>query len=475
VKTDITEKTVKNLFTAFPVLSVGSVFNLKFMRYGLILGMVCLCGCQQPLKHTVHLSGQLVDMGRTDVIMRYDGAASLIGDSRDIILYTDPEGRFDTVLPLEKPEYYSISRNTLYLTPGDDLKVYITTDNRKARFEGAGAEANTYMKERLFPKGGSYLEGGSNVKADFPETRKLIDSLAQAREKQLEALQNVSEEFKALEKGRIYADVINSYLYYASYANEFQGKNREEVEEMQKTYCAAVLPEVKEKLNYLNEDRFLEVAVVRNILFYREDPEYRTYFEDYQVSPRCEELYRGFEKVSALRHDLNQKIVDDIRTVCSRMQQADFAVELQKKLVQAARLLPGQPAPDFKMTDVDGHEKKLSDFRGKMIYIDLWATWCGPCIQESPAFTALSEKYPDIEFLQISRDEQKEAWKSYISRKNSPLTQYNSVDMELVEGWQLFYIPRFILVDQEQKIVDAYAPRPSSTEIVTLLDSLSKV
>lgn len=78
--------------------------------------------------------------------------------------------------------------------------MYITTDNRQARFEGVGAEANTYMKERLFPKGGSYLEGGSNVKADFRETRKLIGSLAQVREKQLEALQNVSEEFKALEK-----------------------------------------------------------------------------------------------------------------------------------------------------------------------------------------------------------------------------------------------------------------------------------
>ena len=441
MKTDKTVKTDKNFLYRCACFIRCSCFNSAFMKYGLILGIVCLCGCQQPVKNTVHLSGQLVDMGRAGVIMRYDGAASLIGDSRDIILYTDAEGHFDTVLPLEKPEYYSISRNTLYLTPGDELKMYITTDNRQARFEGVGAEANTYMKERLFPKGGSYLEGGSNVKADFRETRKLIGSLAQVREKQLEALQNVSEEFKALEKGRIYADVINSYLYYASYADEFRGKSREETRELQKTYRAEALSEVKEKLNYLNEDRFLEVAVVRNILFYREDPEYRSYFEDYRMSPRCEELYQGFEKVSALRHDLNLQVVDDIRTVGNRMQQADFAVELQKKLEQAARLLPGQPAPDFKMTDVDGNEKKLSDFRGKLIYIDLWATWCGPCIQESPAFTALSEKYPDIEFLQISRDEQKEAWESYIAHKNSPLTQYNSVDMELAEGWQLFYIP----------------------------------
>ena len=85
-----------------------------------------------------------------------------------------------------------------------------------------------------------------------------------------------------MEKGRIYADVINSYLYYASYADEFRGKSREETRELQKTYRAEALSEVKEKLNYLNEDRFLEVAVVRNILFYREDPEYRSYFEDYR-------------------------------------------------------------------------------------------------------------------------------------------------------------------------------------------------
>lgn len=212
MKTDKTVKTDKNFLYRCACFIRCSCFNSAFMKYGLILGIVCLCGCQQPVKNTVHLSGQLVDMGRAGVIMRYDGAASLIGDSRDIILYTDAEGHFDTVLPLEKPEYYSISRNTLYLTPGDELKMYITTDNRQARFEGVGAEANTYMKERLFPKGGSYLEGGSNVKADFRETRKLIGSLAQVREKQLEALQNVSEEFKALEKGRIYADVINSLL-----------------------------------------------------------------------------------------------------------------------------------------------------------------------------------------------------------------------------------------------------------------------
>lgn len=437
-----------------------------------LFSVLALVACSAP--KTVHLSGQLKDMGRQKVIMRYNGAASLLGDSRDIILYTDSEGRFDTILPLEKPEYYSISRNTLWLTPGDDLKVMITQDNREAEFQGKGAAANTYMKERLFPKGGAFLEGGTHVRESFSQTVALVRELAGKRERQLEELKGVSAEFKALEKARIYADVINSYLSYASYSNEFTGKNPEEIRATEQLYLKEVLPEMKEKMAYLNDERFLDVAVVRDILFYREEPGYAPIFEGYTPGERCRELYEGYGKVSALRHALNQGIVDDNRVYIKSMKQVDFAKELTAKVNQAARLLPGQPAPDFVMTDTAGRVKKLSDFRGKVIYIDLWATWCGPCIQESPAFTALSARYPDVQFLQISRDEQRNAWLSYVSHKDSPLVQYNSVDLQLVEGWQLYYIPRFILIDAEQKIIDAYAPRPSSDEIRMVLDRCLK-
>lgn len=440
---------------------------------GIYMGLMLILGaCSPKSASTVHLYGQLHDMGRQDVIMRYDGAASLLGDSQDIILHTDREGRFDTVLSLEKPVYYSICRNTLYLSPGDELEVKITQNNLEAEFRGQGAEANIYMKERLFPKGGSFLEGGSNVKTDFRQTREVIDSLAGLRERQLEGLQGVSAEFKALEKARIYADIINSYLYYASYAREYEGKNRDEINAAEQNHIETVLAEVKEMVEYLNDDRYLDVAVVRNILFYREDPSYGRYFEDYVLSPLGRELFEGYGKVAALRHDLTPGLVEELQIYTMNMQQKEFAREIENKLEQAARLLPGRPAPDFVMSDITGQQKKLSDFKGKILYLDLWATWCGPCIQESPAFAALSEKYPEILFLQISRDEHLGSWKNYLAHKSAVLPQYNSVDLNLVEGWQLYYIPRFILIDREQKIINAYAPRPSSEEIIPLLDSL---
>ena len=126
------------------------------------------------------------------------------------------------------------------------------------------------------------------------------------------------------------------------------------------------------------------------------------------------------------------------------------------------------------MLDVEGNVKHLADFKGKVIYIDLWATWCGPCIQESPAFEALGKKYvgKDIVFLPVSTDTSSIPWLRYLDGHKKELTQYHSNDVALKESWAIMYIPRFILIDKDFNIVNAYAPRPSSEEIVTLIDSV---
>ena len=156
----------------------------------------CNSGTKQELANTVHLKGQLLDMGSQNVRMRFDGAASMLGDSRDILLKTDAAGYFDTTFVLKEPTYYTISRNTLYLTPGDDMTIKVTQTNTEAEFSGIGAEANNYMKFRLFPKGGSYLEAGGNLRGDFVSTKALVDSLAAIRMHTLDTLSNVSDAFK---------------------------------------------------------------------------------------------------------------------------------------------------------------------------------------------------------------------------------------------------------------------------------------
>ena len=141
---------------------------MKNIVYLFFVLFSCFSCSEKPI--TVHLKGQLKGMVPAEV-MRYNGTASMIGDSRDILIHTDENGYFDTIIELKKSEYFSISRNTLYLTPGDDLELVITENNQEATFSGIGAEANNYMKKRLFPKGGSFLEAGRYVRADFVRTK----------------------------------------------------------------------------------------------------------------------------------------------------------------------------------------------------------------------------------------------------------------------------------------------------------------
>ena len=143
--------------------------------------------------------------------------------------------------------------------------------------------------------------------------------------------------------------------------------------------------------------------------------------------------------------------------------------------------LNGTVSPSFKYENHKGGFTSLEDLKGKYVYIDVWATWCGPCRQEIPFLQKTEEAYhgKNIEFVSISVDEQKnhEKWKQFVKDKNLggiQLLADKDWNSDFVQGYKINGIPRFILISPEGKIVNADAPRPSSPELVTLLDSLVK-
>ena len=70
--------------------------------------------------------------------------------------------------------------------------------------------------------------------------------------------------------------------------------------------------------------------------------------------------------------------------------------------------LTGRPAPDFSLTLFDGHSIQLSDFRGKVVFLNFWASWCPPCRVFSPVFEAASDGHPDIVFGKVNTEEEPE-------------------------------------------------------------------
>ena len=440
----------------------------------LILLVLLACNSkQEPLETTVHLKGQLVDFGTQDVRMRYDGASSALGNSRDILLKTDNQGFFDTTIVLNEPQYFNISRNTLYLSPGDDLTVELTQDSREAIFSGIGAQVNTYMKGRLFPKGGSFLESGRQIKDDFQATKETIDSLAAIRQHQLDTLSGATPLFKELEGARIKADVANSYISFYTYASS---KNKIEPEYKDRNVFMEMLtPLLKPILADLNDPKYLDVAVVRDVFSYNSYGNFGDmWFSDISFPTRTKELYSSMQLQSKLASEVSKEIVDEVTQFTQSLENKDFSDVLNFKVNQVKKRLPGEPAIDLELTDVDGKVFNLSDFKGKVLYIDLWATWCGPCIKESPAFEALATEYneDEIVFLPISTDSNQKDWLGYLESNKKNLVQYYTSDINLVEGWDLKYIPRFLLIDKDFNIADAFAPRPSSEGINEVLNSI---
>ena len=134
----------------------------------------------------------------------------------------------------------------------------------------------------------------------------------------------------------------------------------------------------------------------------------------------------------------------------------------------------GEPAIDFTYMDKDGNEFSLSTFKGSLVYVDVWATWCGPCKDEIPALKTLEHDYHNnnITFLSVSVDTNKEAWINMLAEKQlGGIQLWANGWTEITKSYAINSIPRFMLFDADGNVISLNVPRPSSEEIRGILDA----
>ena len=162
---------------------------------------------------------------------------------------------------------------------------------------------------------------------------------------------------------------------------------------------------------------------------------------------------------------------------------------MANKIALREQFPKGSPSPAFvNYENYAGGNMSLGDLKGKYVYIDIWATWCGPCKAEIPSLKKVEKQFEgkNIEFVSISVDEGRgykgdaaaayQGWKKMIADKalgGIQLMADNGFKSAFIQDYKIQGIPRFILIDPEGNIVNADAPRPSNPALVTLLNGLN--
>ena len=179
------------------------------------------------------------------------------------------------------------------------------------------------------------------------------------------------------------------------------------------------------------------------------------YISSFPYATRYEE---GLAELTAMteKYSLPQHFMDDFKT-----RRASVA---------------GVPFPDgITFLDLEGREVSMEQFKGKYVYIDMWASWCVPCIKQIPHLQRLEKEMHggNVVFVSLSIDRNEKAWKQKVNELKLTGNQFIDKENKLSEALNVKGIPFFVIYDKEGKLYRYNAPRPSDARLKPLLESLN--
>ncbi len=401
-------------------------------------------------------------------------------------LKTDEQGSFVFTKYMEGSGYFELivgsqNRFPIYLMPGDTL--FLTADmaqfEESQKFAGTASIYNNYITE--FTKSSNDFQKGIYSKFSLPEDLavKAIDSLRDTHNSVLENLKmnnaDLDPYFVEMEEARIlyeWALLHNIYPMYFRYLN--------------KTESFEPSPEFGSYLGAvnINDSSLLSLGIYQSFLDTYVGVEMEKYYKDdvlKEANPSVImyrlELINSLFSDDAVKQVMAYKAVMDyvrydgikgydvyydyFKEICPH---EGFQNIVNGVLDKWQHLKAGKPAYEFSFVDMDENEVKMSDFKGKYVYVDVWATWCNPCIGEIPFLKKMEEEFKgkNIVFVSISVDQTQEPWKAMVANDTLKGEQlWAGQAKEFSEFYKITGIPRFMLFDMDGNIIEASATRPS--------------
>lgn len=444
---------------------------------------VALCGlslaCNSPEKtsNTFSFSIQFSAPETDKLIARFDGKV-------DTFLLDS--GKFATQLPLTGPSYIELQYGENFIqvfgAPGQDLQLQVKPGeaNQIITYSGSLQAENEYVEDRrLFDEEQVDLE--SNLYTAGDEDFILVnDSLKNIRldlfEKSKASFKStIASEFVYLEQALIKTKWLNRYmeheLYFPLFTEEVSYTPLPKVLAYKKDIDPnderlLVLDEYlgmldyyidlkKKEANPTQDDASLSLLDKITIQFATVDKAISNKKVQNEVKFRAVQKVLNSDGIDGAESFINEYI----QTVNDPLRRQ----ELQDDFKKWQTLAPGADAPEIVASNINGDTVKLSSFRGKYVYLDLWATWCRPCRDEIPFLEKMMEEMDKqgVQVISISIDEDKATWEKMVSSERLKGVQLIAEKNAVLDGYNLKTIPRYVIIDPNGKIVSSNAERPS--------------
>tara|TARA_B110000902_G_scaffold176589_1_gene200296 strand:- start:72 stop:1433 length:1362 start_codon:yes stop_codon:yes gene_type:complete len=381
---------------------------------------------------------------------------------------------------LKEKENYHVT----YLNPS--IKINLHIENDTIKFSGVGGNENNYLiKKEKFINSLTSTAPSSSSYTSLTEDRylDLVNSNYNKKIKFLNKFENLNERFIELETESFYYDKMVRLVFYES--------NLQYIKDDKSFKVSRKFPDLYNNLDLKNE----KLLIHYNYLFYIDSYLKIKTADKLKKKPNLDEVITKLE--TADKEIDNIKIKERIifwnykwsfvnsKNIDKAYQKFNLIVKndsykkiIKDKYFKTKKIGKGDIAPTFKLVNKDDNFISLSDFKGNIVYIDIWNTYCKPCIVEIPKFEKLKNRFSKekIKFVSICVNSPKENWKKMIEKKNLTGIQLFSKESngEFFEKFMFNSAPRYILIDKEGKIIESHAGKPSDQKLIEEIERLLK-
>ena len=401
------------------------------------------------------------------------------------------DGTFSDTLRIAEDGFHTlgIGRNSsvMYLVRGNDLKIKVDSKNfdNSLTYIGDGAVENNYMAKKMASKSEATKNFPQFYSQEEPEFKAAITKLKTDNEARLDALVDADETFLTLARQNL---VYDDYEYLNTYVQRHGYYTKKENFEPSEGF----IPEELENMTYDDKTAYTSSVAYKNLAIQSTLNKMFEAIQDDLPNVTAEQLGSMNDiKIPELKDDIvqylgsfivspgNENMEAVYNFMSSQVTSEKIKGELAEVFEKNKNLVKGKPSPEFvNYENHKGGQTSLADLKGKYVYVDVWATWCGPCIREIPSLKEVEKQFHDenIEFVSTSIDElgSRDKWFDMVNDKElggMQLMADKAWKSDFVQAYGIDGIPRFILIDPDGNIVSADAPRPSNPKLIDLLES----